>query len=54
MFILFADDKLNVDEIFNFAFDRVESIAGKVENAGYLYFLLFPQCLEKASSELVW
>ena len=30
-------------------FDRVENIVGKGENAGYQHFLLFPQCLEKAS-----
>ena len=29
-------------------FDRVGNIVGK-ENAGYQNFLLFPQCLEKAS-----
>ena len=28
--------------------DWVESIVGKRENAGYQYFLFFPQCLEKA------
>ena len=33
------------------AFDRVENIVGKGENAnaGYQHFLLFPQCFEKAS-----
>ena len=30
-------------------FDRVENIVGKGENAGYHHFLLFPECLEKAS-----
>ena len=30
--------------------DRVENIVGKGENAGYQYFLLFPQCFQKASS----
>ena len=30
-------------------FDRVETIVGKGENAGYQHFLLFPQCFEKAS-----
>ena len=30
-------------------YDRVENIVGKGENAGYQHFLLFPQCLEKAS-----
>ena len=36
-------------EISKFAFDRVENIAGKGENAGYQHFLLFPQCFQKAS-----
>ena len=31
------------------AFDSVENIVGKGENAGYQHFLLFPQCFEKAS-----
>ena len=30
-------------------FDRVENIEGKGENAGYLHFLLFLQCFQKAS-----
>ena len=29
-----------------FFFDRVENIVGKGENAGYQYFLLFPQCFQ--------
>ena len=29
-------------------FDGVEYIVGKVENAGFQHFLLFPQCFEKA------
>ena len=32
---------------FNFVLGRVENIAGKGENAGYQYFLLFPQCFQK-------
>ena len=32
-----------------FVFDRVENTVGKGENAGYQHFLLFPQCLQKAS-----
>ena len=31
-------------------FDRVENIVEKGENAGNQYFLLFPQCFQKASS----
>ena len=30
-------------------FDRVENNVGKGENAGYQYFLLFPQCFQKVS-----
>ena len=30
-------------------FDRVENNVGKGENAGYLHFLLFPQCFQKVS-----
>ena len=29
--------------------DRVENVVGKGENVGYQYFLLFPQCFQKAS-----
>ena len=43
----FADDSLNVVQIMEFAFDRVENIVGKGENAGHQHFLLFPQCFEK-------
>ena len=31
--------------------DRVENIVGKGENAGYQYFLLFPQCFQPG---IVW
>ena len=31
-------------------FDGVENIVGKGENAGYRYFLLFPQCFQGAAS----
>ena len=31
------------------AFDTVENIVGKAENAGYQHFPLFPQCFQKAS-----
>ena len=41
----FADDKLKVFQIMIFAFDGVENIVRKGENAGYQHFLLFPQCL---------
>ena len=45
----FADDKTNVAKMANFAFDRIENIAGKEENAGYQHFLLFPQCFPNAN-----
>ena len=31
------------------AFDGVENIVGKGENAGWQHFLLFPHCFQKAS-----
>ena len=37
-----ADDKLNMPEILQFVFGRVENIVGKGENAGH--FLHFPEC----------
>ena len=39
----FADDNFIVAQMVQFFSDRVESIAGKGENAGYQYFLLFPK-----------
>ena len=45
----FADDKINVTEKIEFVLGRVENIVGKVENAGYQHFLLFPQCFQKAT-----
>ena len=56
----FADNKINVAQMMISVFDRVENIVGKGENAGYLRFLLFPQCFQKASFlesikvEIVW
>ena len=32
-----------------FVLGREEIIVGKRENAGYQHFLLFPQCLQKAT-----
>ena len=43
-FKAFADDKINVNQKLKFDMGRVENIVGKVENAGYQHFLLFPQC----------
>ena len=45
----FADDKLNVARTQKFLFDRLESIVGKGKNAGFQYFLLFPQCFREPS-----
>ena len=45
----FADDKLIVAKMMISSCDRVENIVGRVENAGYLHFLL-PQCFHKVSS----
>ena len=46
----FADDNLNVNHKVKFGLGRVEHIVGKGENAGSQHFLLFPQCLQKAST----
>ena len=45
----FADDKINATKMIISAFDRVENIVGKGENAGYQHFLLFSQCFQRAS-----
>ena len=46
----FADDKLNMGKMTISLFERVENTVVKGENAGYQYFLLFPQCFPKPSS----
>ena len=46
----FADNKLNVDKMTISVLDRVENTEGKVENAGYQHFLVFPQCFPEPSS----
>ena len=43
------DHKLNVAIMTISLFDRVENTVGKVENAGFQHFLLFPQSFRKAS-----
>ena len=43
-----ADDKINVTQNLKFVLGRIENILGKEENAGYQYFLLFPQCFQNA------
>ena len=48
-FKAFADVKIHVTLTIISVFDRVENIVGKGENAGYQYFLFFPQCFQKAS-----
>ena len=48
----FAGDNLGVYQKLKFALGRVENIVGKGEHAGNHDFLLFPQCLQKASSLL--
>ena len=40
----FADVKLNVNQNLKFELERVETNAGKGENAGYQHFLLYLQC----------
>ena len=45
----FADDKLNVAKLTISLSDRIRNTVGKGENAVYLHFLLFPQCLPKPS-----
>ena len=44
-----ADNKIKVLKIIIFAFDWDENIAGKGENAGYYYFLLFWQYFQNTS-----
>ena len=46
----FADDQLIIARMMISLLDRVENTMGKGENAGYQYFLLFPQCFPKPSS----
>ena len=40
---------INETQKLKFEYNRVESIMGKEENAGYQHFLLFPQCFHNAS-----
>ena len=40
---------MNMTWKLKFDLEKSESIAGKGENAGYQYFLLFPQCFQKLS-----
>ena len=43
----------NVAKMTISLYDRVENTMGKGENAGYQYFLLFPQCFLKAFQDCV-
>ena len=43
----FADDKVNVTQLFQYVFDRVENFVGKGENAGYQHFLVFNDFLAR-------
>ena len=45
----FANDKFDVAEIMVSVFDRIENIEAKGKKSGYQYFLIFPQCFQKAS-----
>ena len=47
--IAFAEDKINSAQRMRFVFHRVGNIVGKGENAGNQHFLLFLQCIQKAS-----
>ena len=46
----FADDKSSVTQNITVVFHRIKNTVGKVENAGYQHFLLFPQCFQKPFS----
>ena len=46
-FKAFAENKINVVHMMISVFNRSQNIVGKGENAGYQYFLLFPQCYQK-------
>ena len=49
-----ADDKINVTQMTISAFDRVEKIVGKGENAGYQHFLLFQKASFLGKVAIVW
>ena len=49
----FADDKINIAEMMISLSDRLENIVGKRENAGFQRFLLFLQCFQKPSSDIM-
>ena len=43
----FADDKIKVLQMMIFVVNRLENIVGKVANASYQHFLLFPLYFQK-------
>ena len=43
----FADKNLNVFQMKVLVFECRENFVGKIKNAFYLYFLLFPECFHK-------
>ena len=45
----FPDDKFNIATVMISAFDRVENMVEKGENADYQHFFLFPLCFPKPS-----
>ena len=47
-FEAFAGNKINVTQKLKFVLEMVENNVGEGENAGFLYFLLFPHCFQKA------
>ena len=53
-FRAFADDSLNAILILEFVLRGVKNNVGIVGNAGYLHYLLFPQCFQKASFVCKW
>ena len=45
----FAEKNIKVTEKLKTVLEKVENFLGTGENASYQHFLLFPQCLKKAS-----
>ena len=45
----FADGKIVVAQKLTIGLESIDNIVGKVENASYQHFLLFPQCFQKAT-----
>ena len=45
-----VDHKTDVTQKLKFVLVQVENNSGKGENAGFMHFLLFPQCFQKPPS----